>query len=1049
MYLPTVREIRASAATMRGLHPPTLERVILGLANDWRSGGRGAEAQLLDYVKTLITPSLPGRAPESSAITDTQSLLAFLLRAPNALRMRTALAAHHRLVNKDLLAAARAELDNARKSSPSKELCLAMYLIAWRIDDREGVIIGLLMWGSFCREHRALWQAERHFRRAAQLAKEFGDPKTRLMILGAQAGLYRATKQYRDACAALEEGLQLAAREDTALVASFAQGLASCYRALGETAKALDAANRLVSAVGQFPGKKSRALNLRGLLSEDLGRYEIAAMDYAEAAKVAAAEGDRSEQFIAMNNAAASLLKRGMAREGYQAFLGVLRQSEQWANPLMVASTHNNLGQALSQLESYAAARAEFRKALVAKINSHDSFGEVTAALGLGRCEKELGNPEAAKAFFSLALIPALESQDAGLIAQVHLDLSDLEGKDGNLEGELQSLRWARDLTRDEGEPVLQALLVRQIALMLKRAGRIDEAIAECRALLEDRSAGCEVRAAQFVSEEYARLLGSRAETWLEAVAVLLERLKAAEKEMDETLIDARLAEITGEIRPIYGTLLELLSAPWARRIDGHAPAAFGFDLHESAKARTLLAHLADSAALPPPADIAPELRQMESALLANERKYQDERALSERERYEALGKVRAQLKDCWERMRAFAPDYVRTRSAEPYVFEEILATLRATTTGNTALVSFFTESGATSCFVVRADRDEPIMLPLPLREADLKQAARQVQRTFNGAPEEFPPYPPIRGDMPFKRKLDFLEPLSAAIAPLLESLKGVELVCVAPHGPLHAIPLHALALPDGQYLAERYAVIYTPSLSVAASKLRQATAAPPFGQTKYRAFVAGVSSADDAHPEYFEGDAGLFDAAHWDLRTAMGVQGAGRDTIIAGLHGNRVVHISCHAFFDPRNPLRSGLVLTDGRAKAPRDLSRLSFMQRQSYLVTVRDLMRIDLDAELVTLSACSTGLQREANAGDELEGFARSLLRAGAGSALLALWNVDQSSSHELLSQFYRNWSRGGMPKWKALQAAQRQFIATGGNLGHPYHWAPFSLIGSWEPA
>ncbi len=61
--------------------------------------------------------------------------------------------------------------------------------------------------------------------------------------------------------------------------------------------------------------------------------------------------------------------------------------------------------------------------------------------------------------------------------------------------------------------------------------------------------------------------------------------------------------------------------------------------------------------------------------------------------------------------------------------------------------------------------------------------------------------------------------------------------------------------------------------------------------------------------------------------------------------------------------------------------------------------------------------------------------------------MWNVDQSSSHELLSKFYRNWSELGLPKWKALQAAQREFIGSGGNLRHPYHWAPFILIGSWR--
>jgi tetratricopeptide (TPR) repeat protein len=1044
IFLPTVNEIREAVATSRGLHPPTLERVIVSLVAKWQSEGRGAEATLLEYVKTLIHPSSPGPASEAFSIAGTQSLMAFLLRMPNAFRMRTALIAHRELIDEDLLDAVQAELT---VHGPNKSLCLATYLIARIMDDPKEMVTGLLMWGSYCREHKAMSRADRHFRKAAELGKGLNDPTILLAIIGAQAGLYRSMHRYRETCATLEYGLKMAKDDDYAVIASFADSLSSCYRALGEPAKALDALSRLIAVAGHFPGEKSRALNFRGLLYEDMGRYEIGAVDYAEAAKVAAAEGDREQQFVAMTNAAASLLKRGMSREGYHAFQNVLRQTEQWGNPLMVAATHNNLGHALSEMENYATARTEFGKAWAAKINTHDKSGEVTAILGIGRCVEELGDPELAKASFTLALIPALESGDASLIARVQLAMAATKTHDSDLEESLRSLQRSRDLMREQGQLELEAMLVARIAVLFEKAGRIDEAIEECRALLRTSGDDSELMGLVPVIVKYARLLGSREESWAEAFELLLKRLRAAEKLMKETLIDARQGEIVASARPVYSALLELLSSPRARNVENRSPALFGFDLHESAKARSLLAHLADTAALAAPANVPAELQQLESALLAEESKWQNERVPSEEQRYEKLAKIREQLKGCWDRIRLIAPDYVRGRSAEPYVFEEILETLRATTTGNTALVSFFAGDSTTACFVLRADSTEPIMLSIPIGEEELRQAARLLQRAFNGAPDEFPPYPPIRGDIPFKRTLGFLDKLSAAMSPLFLSLEGIDLVCVAPHGPLHTIPVHALQLPGGQYVGEKYAVVYTPSLSVAMSKMRCAPASSSSDGSRDRAFVAGVSSADDAHPEYFEVDAALFNSNHWKLRTAMGVQGANRDAIMSGLQGNRVVHISCHAFFETRNPQISGLVLTNGRTKAPRDLSRLSFMERQSYLVTVRDLMRTTLDAELVTLSACSTGLQRERNGGDELEGFARALLRAGADSALLAMWNVDQSSSHRLLSKFYRNWAELGMPKWKALQAAQREFIGSGGNLRHPYHWAPFTLIGSWR--
>lgn len=1026
---------------------PTLSRTITSLATVWQADKRSADAQLLDYVASLIASSLPGPELELAAITEAQSLMAFLLHLPNALRIRTALSTHANLVNAVLLGAAREELARQTRQSPGKQLCLAMYLIARELGDRTEMATGLLMWGSFCREQQAISHAERHFRRASEMVKDIDDSSIRLMIKGAQAGLYRSMHRYRDACATLEEGLELAEAEDHApAVASFADGLASCYRALGEPANALDAVNRLILVADRFPGKKSRALNFRGLLYEDLGRYEIGKKDYDDAAAVAEAERDRSQQFTAMTNSAASLLKRRMNREGYHAFQDVLRKAEEWGNPLMLASTHINLGHALSAMENYGPARAEFRRALQSKINTEDRKGEVIALLGLGDCEIKLGNPAAAKALFALALIPAIETQQAALIGQVQLAIFDPEICEDDGAEALNSLRWARDLAREQAEVLVESMLVRRIAEFLRRAGRIDEAVAEYDGLLKSRNKEFDFTALLTINAEYARLLAAQAVSWPKAVVLLRDRLHVAERMMDDTLIDARLGEIAGSARVVYAALLELLDSAFARTVESQPVARFAFDLHESAKARSLLAQMADAALTAPPT-VSEELQRTETTLLAEKRRWQEGAVTSERRRYEALETIRTNLQDCWERMRQVAPDYVRGRSNEPYTFGEILETLRATTDGHTALASFFVGTNVTQCFVVRADQDEPIMLSIPLRETELEEAVLELQRTFNGAPEEFPPFPPIRGDMPYKRKLDVLERIGEAMRPLFACLEGIELICVAPHGPLHTLPLHALRLSNGQYLAEKYAIVYTPSLSVATNSERRATLPSGIASSNGRALVVGVSSADDAHPEHFEVDAALFESACWDVRTAIGVDGASRDAIIASLQGNRVIHFSCHAYFDAKNPQSSGLILTNGLAKAPRDLSLLSFLERQSYVLTVRDLMRVRLDTELVTLSACSTGLQRDRNAGDELEGFARALLRAGAESTLLTMWNVDQSSSYELLSKFYHNWTALGLQKWKALQIAQRELINGGGTFAHPYHWAPFTLIGSWR--
>jgi CHAT domain-containing protein len=107
-------------------------------------------------------------------------------------------------------------------------------------------------------------------------------------------------------------------------------------------------------------------------------------------------------------------------------------------------------------------------------------------------------------------------------------------------------------------------------------------------------------------------------------------------------------------------------------------------------------------------------------------------------------------------------------------------------------------------------------------------------------------------------------------------------------------------------------------------------------------------------------------------------------------------------------------------------------------------DLYQLKLRADLVTLSGCATGLNVVA-AGDELLGLIRGLLSAGAHSLLLTLWDVNDRSTSDFMTSFYRRLQQG-VDKASALQGAMQQLRAT---FPHPYHWAPFTLIGKAHSA
>ena len=133
------------------------------------------------------------------------------------------------------------------------------------------------------------------------------------------------------------------------------------------------------------------------------------------------------------------------------------------------------------------------------------------------------------------------------------------------------------------------------------------------------------------------------------------------------------------------------------------------------------------------------------------------------------------------------------------------------------------------------------------------------------------------------------------------------------------------------------------------------------------------------------------------------------------------ILHFATHALFRQDNPLFSGLQLSDGWLLA-------------------RDLYGLQLDAELVTLSACQTAVSQIA-AGDEPFGLVRGFLAAGAQRVAASLWPADDAATAALMQVFYRKIAQGQTAA-QALRAAQQELQAS---WPHPYYWAAFCLMGS----
>ncbi len=161
------------------------------------------------------------------------------------------------------------------------------------------------------------------------------------------------------------------------------------------------------------------------------------------------------------------------------------------------------------------------------------------------------------------------------------------------------------------------------------------------------------------------------------------------------------------------------------------------------------------------------------------------------------------------------------------------------------------------------------------------------------------------------------------------------------------------------------------------------------------------------------------------------------------------ILHLAAHVHTDEHLPMSSFVALTIPENPSP---------EQDNGLLQVWEIFeRVRIDADLVVLSACESGLGQELGS-EGLIGLTRAFQYAGARSVVASLWSVADRTTAELMIRFYRH-LRSGLPKDGALQAAQIELIrgpieVTSENAepvlldaSAPYYWAAFQVFGDWQ--
>lgn len=311
-------------------------------------------------------------------------------------------------------------------------------------------------------------------------------------------------------------------------------------------------------------------------------------------------------------------------------------------------------------------------------------------------------------------------------------------------------------------------------------------------------------------------------------------------------------------------------------------------------------------------------------------------------------------------------------------------------------------------------------------------------------------------------------------IKPAEAQLVGKTTVCVIPDGSLWELPFQALLSGANRYLLEDRALFYVPSLSVlrqmknraaqralavatqptnspGAPTVKIALNAPSASRTLLAFGNPALSETvvtrarsivrDETFGPLPEAEREVKSLTQFyspaDSKVLVGTD-AREETVKAEAGKYKVLHFATHGTLDDSNPMYSRLVLANAS-------------ESEDGFLEAREIIKMNLAADLVVLSACQTARGRVA-AGEGLIGMTWAFFVAGSPTTVASQWKVDSASTTQLMTNFHQLLTSQvaktvpGVNKAEALRRAALKLL-TDAKYRHPFYWAGFVLMGDGD--
>lgn len=850
--------------------------------------------------------------------------------------------------------------------------------------------------------------------------------------------IYNTTGKAKAALRTLEQAERLAERsDDPEYKAISKKELGNTYSRLGDYPKSLrfyQAALKIYQEIDDIEGE-GESLNYLGKTHRLLGDSGQS-LDYSQRALAIAqlVHNDYQEAF-ALNEIGLVHYYLGDLQKALENLQQAFKLCQSLNNQSFKGALLNNLAITYASLDDPLKALEYLKQAvdIHRKINDHSE--EIINLGNIGNICRKLGDYKNALGYFleSLKIAKSIGDRDSQavlfkLIGNTYHDLGDSQKALGYYDRTLKMLQ-------ETGNKRGQVDTLNSIGLAYLKLGDYALALDHLRRALE---LGTQIQSTGVLWHTHLNLAKtySKQEEYQDALDHYQQAVKIIESGRRYLHLAEHKSGYFSQRIEAYEGLVSVLF-----KLNRHEAA---FDYAERARARAFLDMLAESK-VDSYQGVDPKLIEKEKEINHNlstiQKKLRKERDETNRKRlYKELKAQEARLEEMEFDVRRKNPNYARIRYPEVYNLNQVQDIL---TPGSVLLEYMLGEEGS---YLWALTQNRFQAYPLPKR-VEIEKKVKQYRNLIHRASDS---------------ESSGAELYEMLVKPAESLLSGKSSLVIIPDGVLYYLPFESLIKTTGgpsatggspavKYLVEDYEVAYSPSATVLGLIRKERISHETkkvlmaFGDPVYKEETT-IASNDQTREIYDEighkfprltysgeevkGIGKLFSS---DTKAIFTRSEATEERVkSAALRDYKIIHFATHAILDEDVPSRSAIIL--------------ALHGNEDGFLQMREVFNLKLNADLVVLSACRTGLGKWVR-GEGLIGMTRAFMYAGAKTVLASLWSVDDKSTSILMQRFYY-YLKKGEGKSQALRKAKIDMIRSRG-YNKPYYWSGFVLQGEpWEP-